>query len=58
MFPATPYDTKGMLNGSNPVLFLESQRIYDIGEQFRPDVPEGCYEIPLGEPNIKKEGKD
>lgn len=62
VFPATPYDTKGMLNaalnGTDPVIFLESQRIYDIGEQFAKEVPEDYYEIALGEPDIKKEGKD
>jgi len=62
VFPATPYDTKGMLNaalsGSDPVIFLESQRIYDIGEMFQKEVPEGYYEIPLGEPDVKREGTD
>ncbi|MBR5739612.1 MAG: dehydrogenase [Lachnospiraceae bacterium] len=37
-FPATPYDAKGLmaeaLNGTDPVVFFESQRIYDVGEQF------------------------
>jgi len=62
VFPATPYDTKGMLNkalnGTDPVIFLESQRIYDMGEMFQKEVPEGYYEIELGEPDVKKEGKD
>jgi len=62
-FPATPYDAKGLMNaalqGSDPVIFFESQRIYDIGEQFhKGGVPKGYYEIPLGEPDIKQEGKD
>ena len=62
-FPVTPYDAKGLMNaalqGTDPVVFFESQRIYDIGEQFHKDgVPEGYYEIPLGEPDVKKEGKD
>ena len=62
-FPATPYDAKGLMNsalqGTDPVIFFESQRIYDIGEQFHQGgVPEGYYEIPLGEPDIKREGKD
>ena len=62
-FPATPYDAKGLMNtalqGSDPVLFFESQRIYDVGEHFRKEgVPEGYYEIPFGEPDIKHEGKD
>ncbi|MBE5816651.1 MAG: dehydrogenase [Clostridiales bacterium] len=62
-FPATPYDAKGLLNtalsGTDPVIFFESQRIYDVGEQFHEEgVPEGYYEIPIGEPDIKREGKD
>jgi len=62
-FPATPYDAKGMLNlalsGTDPVIFFESQLLYDIGEQFEKNgVPEGYYEIPEGEPVIRKQGKD
>ncbi len=63
VFPATPYDAKGLMNsalqGTDPVIFFESQRIYDIGEMFhKPGVPDGYYEIPLGEPDIKKTGDD
>ena len=63
VFPATPYDAKGLMNaalaGTDPVVFFESQRIYDIGEQFHKEgVPEGYYEVPFGEPDIKREGKD
>jgi 2-oxoisovalerate dehydrogenase E1 component len=63
VFPATPYDAKGLMNaalqGTDPVIFFESQRIYDIGEHFhREGVPEGYYEIPIGEPDIKRKGKD
>ena len=63
VFPVTPYDAKGLMNsalaGSDPVIFFESQRIYDIGEQFHEaGVPEGYYEIEIGEPDIKKQGKD
>ena len=63
VFPATPYDAKGLmtkaLNGSDPVIFLESQRIYDVGELFHEGgVPEGEYEIEMGEPDVKREGKD
>jgi len=63
VFPATPYDAKGLMNaalqGTDPVIFFESQRIYDIGEMFhKGGVPEGYYEIPIGEPDIKKEGTD
>lgn len=63
VFPATPYDAKGLMNtalqGTDPVIFFESQRIYDIGEMFHTSgVPEGYYEIQFGEPDIKREGKD
>jgi len=63
VFPATPYDAKGLMNaalqGTDPVVFFESQRIYDVGELFhKGGVPEEYYEIPIGEPDIKREGKD
>ena len=63
VFPATPYDAKGLMNaalqGTDPVVFFESQRIYDIGEQFHKEgVTEGYYEVALGEPDIKREGSD
>jgi 2-oxoisovalerate dehydrogenase E1 component len=63
MFPATPYDAKGMLNlalrGTDPVVFFESQRLYDRGEEFEPDgVPEGYYEVPEGEPAVRRKGTD
>ncbi|HEX3043161.1 MAG TPA: thiamine pyrophosphate-dependent enzyme, partial [Bacillota bacterium] len=63
VFPATPYDAKGLMNsalmGTDPVIFFESQRIYDIGEMFHLEgVPEGYYEVPIGEPDVKKAGQD
>ena len=63
MYPATPYDVKGMLNyalrGTDPVVFFESQKLYGIGEQFvKEGVPEGYYEVPEGEPAVRVEGKD
>lgn len=63
VFPATPYDAKGLMNsalhGSDPVVFFESQRLYDIGEIFHEGgVPEGYYEIEIGEPDVKVKGKD
>lgn len=63
MYPATPYDAKGMLNlalrGTDPVIFFESQKLYGIGELFeRGGVPEGYYETPEGEPAIRREGSD
>jgi 2-oxoisovalerate dehydrogenase E1 component len=63
VFPATPYDAKGLMNtalqGTDPVIYFESQRIYDIGEMFHTEgVPESYFEIPFGEPDIKREGSD
>jgi 2-oxoisovalerate dehydrogenase E1 component len=62
-FPATPYDAKGMLNlalrGTDPVVFFESQRLYPEPEKLTPGgVPIEYYEVPLGEPTIRREGHD
>lgn len=53
VFPATPYDAKGLMNsalqGTDPVIFFESQRIYDVGEMFHASgVPEGYYDTYWG----------
>jgi 2-oxoisovalerate dehydrogenase E1 component len=63
VFPATPYDAKGLmysaLTGTDPVVFFESQRIYDMPEEFVPGgVPAGRYEVAIGEPDVKKRGRD
>jgi 2-oxoisovalerate dehydrogenase E1 component len=63
VYPVTPYDAKGMMNaalaGTDPVVFFESQKVYDYGEMFVEDgVPEGYYEIDLSEPSVKRKGKD
>lgn len=63
VYPVTPYDAKGMMNaalaGTDPVVFFESQKIYDFGEVFvEQGVPEDYYEIDLSEPSIKRKGKD
>ena len=63
VYPVTPYDAKGMmaaaLAGTDPVVFFESQKIYDMGEMFAEQgVPEEHYEIDLSEPSIKRKGKD
>lgn len=62
-FPATPYEAKGLmttsLNGTDPVLYFESQRIYDRGEEFHEGgVPVEAYEIAFGEVDVVKTGKD
>ncbi len=62
VFPATPYDAKGLLNsalaGSDPVIFFESQRLYDIGELFEKEVPEEYYEVEIGKPAKRRDGAD
>jgi len=55
---SNPYDAKGLLKSAirdeNPVIFMESELMYtDKGE-----VPEEEYLIPIGEADIKREGKD
>jgi 2-oxoisovalerate dehydrogenase E1 component len=62
-FPATPYDAKGMLNlalrGTDPVVFFESQRLYTEPERLAPGgVPVDYYEVPLGEPVVRRQGGD
>lgn len=62
-FPATPYEAKGLmqaaLNGTDPVVFFESQRIYDVGEKFHEGgVPKEEYEITMGDVDIITEGSD
>jgi len=63
VYPATPYDAKGLLtsalNGTDPVIFFEAQNIYGVSEQFRLEgVPEASYELPIGVPDIKRDGSD
>ncbi len=62
-FPATPWEAKGLmesaLKGTDPVVFFESQRIYDVGEQFHEGgVPSERYEIEFGDTNKVRDGKD
>jgi len=62
-FPNTPYDAKGLMNaalqGTDPVIFFESQKLYGVPEMFHKEgVPEEYYEIPFGEPDVKQEGED
>ena len=62
-FPATPYEAKGLmaaaLNGSDPVVFFESQRLYDTGEIFQEGgVPAESYEIDFGDVNVVRKGDD
>jgi 2-oxoisovalerate dehydrogenase E1 component len=62
VFPATPYDAKGLmasaLLGNDPVVFFESQRLYGMTEWFQKEVPAGYYTIPIGVPEVKRPGED
>jgi 2-oxoisovalerate dehydrogenase E1 component len=63
VYPATPYDAKGLLasalSSDDPVVFFESQRLYDAVEIFEPGgVPSDYYRLPFGAPAIRREGKD
>jgi len=63
LYPATPYDAKGLLasalSSNDPVIFFESQRLYDKVEIFRKDgVPSDYYRIAMGEPDVKRAGDD
>ena len=57
VYPAFPYDAKGLLNTSindpNPVLFFEHKQLYRSVQQ---EVPTGYYTIPLGKAALLKEG--
>ncbi len=58
VYPATPYDAKGLLKASirdnNPVLFVESQALYGM----KGPVPEDDYRVPLGVAEVKRAGTD
>lgn len=60
VYPATPYDAKGLmataLNGTDPVIFLESQRLFGVEEIFTP-VPKENYFIEIGKPSLKIKGE-
>jgi 2-oxoisovalerate dehydrogenase E1 component len=57
VYPAFPYDVKGLLNASiedpNPVLFFEHKQLYRSVYQ---DVPKNYYTLPLGKAAFLKEG--
>jgi 2-oxoisovalerate dehydrogenase E1 component len=57
VYPAFPYDAKGLLNESindpNPVLFFEHKQLYRSVYQ---EVPTDYYTIPLGKAALLKEG--
>ncbi|GMA50847.1 TPP-dependent acetoin dehydrogenase complex, E1 protein subunit beta [Alicyclobacillus contaminans] len=56
--PSTAYDAKGLLKAAvdddNPVIFYEHKLLY----RTKCHVPESLYSIPLGQADVKREGKD
>lgn len=59
VYPAFPYDAKGLLNASindpNPVMFFEHKLLY---RSIYQDVPKDYYTLPLGQASVIREGKD
>ncbi|MBN8411341.1 alpha-ketoacid dehydrogenase subunit beta [Halomonas denitrificans] len=57
--PRNPYEAKGLLLAAirdpDPVLFFEPKRLYRASTG---DVPEGDYQLPIGEAEVIKEGAD
>jgi 2-oxoisovalerate dehydrogenase E1 component beta subunit len=55
--PSNPYDAKGLLlaamRQNDPVIFMEPKRIYRASKG---EVPEGDFEIPLGQAKVTTEG--
>ncbi len=63
VYPATAYDAKGLmaaaLSSNDPVIFFESQRLYEVGEIFHAGgVPRDHYELEIGNPEVRREGDD
>ena len=58
VYPAFPYDAKGLLNESindpNPVLFFEHKLLY---RSIYQEVPKEYYTLPLGKAALLKEGE-
>jgi 2-oxoisovalerate dehydrogenase E1 component beta subunit len=59
VFPATPYDAKGLIKASirdnNPVVFLEHKYLY---RRIKEEVPAEDYVVPLGQARMVREGRD
>ena len=57
VYPAFPYDAKGLLNESindpNPVMFFEHKQLYRSISQ---EVPKEYYTLPLGKASLIREG--
>jgi 2-oxoisovalerate dehydrogenase E1 component len=59
VYPAFPYDAKGLLNTAindpNPVLFFEHKQLYRSVYQ---EVPKEYYTLPFGKAAVLREGND
>ena len=57
--PATPYDAKGLIKAAirdpNPVLFFEHKFLY---RRIKEELPDEDFVVPIGEAEIKREGRD
>jgi len=58
VMPSTPKDAKGLLKSAirddNPVIFMENEVLYN----YKGEVPDEEYHIPLGLADVKRAGKD
>ncbi len=58
VMPSTPYDAKGLLKSAirenNPILFIEHKMLY----KTKGEIPEEEYLVPIGEADVKREGRD
>ena len=58
VMPSTPADAKGLMAAAirddNPVVFFEDRMLYTL----RGAVPEGDYLVPIGQADVKRQGRD
>src|SRR6202049_1035542 len=58
IYPATPYDAKGLLKSAirdnNPVLFFEHKFLY---RRIKEELPAGDYTVPIGKAIVRRPGK-
>lgn len=58
VMPGTPADAKGLMEAAirddNPVIYIEHKQLLGV----KGEVPEGEYLVPLGQADVKREGKD
>lgn len=59
VYPAFPYDAKGLLNTSiedpNPVMFFEHKGLY---RSIKEEIPDDYYTLPFGKASIVREGDE